>query len=49
MATKCKITDAQDSDGIISSEVPSVIMLPTVCVPYTDEINPSVKLFNGVV
>jgi hypothetical protein len=49
MAMECKITDAQDSDGIISSEVSSVIMLPTVCVSYTDEINPSVKLFNDVV
>jgi hypothetical protein len=28
---------------------PSVKMLPTDCVPYTNRINPSVKLFNGVV
>jgi len=44
-----RITDAHDSDGFISSKIPSVIMLPTVCVPYTDRINPSVKLYNGVV
>jgi hypothetical protein len=44
-----RITDAHDSDGINLSKIPSVIILPTVCVPYTDGINPSVKLYNGVV
>ena len=44
-----RITDAHDSDGINPSEIPSVIILPTVCVSYTDGINPSVKLYNGVV
>jgi len=43
------ITDAHDADGINPSEIPSVKLLPTVCVPYTDGINPSVKLYNGVV
>jgi hypothetical protein len=46
---RSRITDAHDSDGFVSSEIPSVIILPTVCVPYTDGINPSVKLYNGVV
>jgi len=44
-----RITDAHDSDGFVSSEIPSVIILQTVCVPYTDGINLSVKLYNGVV
>ena len=43
------ITDAHDADRINPSEIPSVKLLPTVCVPYTDGINPSVKLYNGVV
>jgi hypothetical protein len=47
--TGCEITDAQDTDGIILSEMSTVIMLPMVFVPYTDRINLSVKLFNGVV
>jgi len=44
-----RITDAHDSDGFVSSEILSVINLPTVCVPFTDGMNPSVKLYNGVV
>jgi hypothetical protein len=48
IATECEITDAHDSDGIIPSEIPSVTLLLTIFVPYTDRINPSVKLFNGV-
>jgi hypothetical protein len=44
-----RITDAHDFDGFVSSEIPSVIILPTVCVPYTDGINLLVKLYNGVV
>jgi hypothetical protein len=44
-----RITDAHDSNGFFSSEIPSVIILPTVCVPNTDGSNPSVKLYNGVV
>jgi hypothetical protein len=43
------ITDAYDADGLNPSEILSVKLLPTVCVPYTDGINPSVKLYNGVV
>ena len=43
------ITDAHDTDGINPSEIPSVIILPTGFVPYTDGINPSAKLYNGVV
>ena len=49
IAKECEITDSHDSDGIIPSKIPSVILLPTVFVPYIDRINPSVKLFNGVV
>jgi hypothetical protein len=45
LATECEITDDHYSDG----RIPSVKILPTVCVPHTDEMNPSVKLFNGVV
>jgi len=44
-----RITDAHDSNGFISPEIPLVIILPMVCVPYTNGINPSVKLYNGVV
>jgi hypothetical protein len=33
----------------ISLVMPSVKLLPTNCVPYTNKINPSVKLFNSVV
>jgi hypothetical protein len=36
-------------DRRILSVMLSVKMLPTNCVSYTDGINPSVKLFNGVV
>jgi hypothetical protein len=43
------ITDAHDADGMKPSEIPSVIILPTVFVPYTDGMNPSAKLYNGVV
>jgi hypothetical protein len=43
------ITDAHDADGINPSEIPSVIILPMVFVPYTDGMNPSAKLYNGVV
>jgi hypothetical protein len=43
------ITDAHDADGINPSEIPSVIILPTGFVPYTDGINPSAKLYNGIV
>jgi hypothetical protein len=46
---RIRITDAHDSDGFVLSEIPSVIILQTVCVPFTDGINPSVKLYNGVV
>jgi hypothetical protein len=43
------ITDAHDADEINPSEIPLVIILPTVFVPYTDGMNPSAKLYNGVV
>ena len=45
LATEWKITDDQYFDGRILS----VKMLPTVCVPHTDGMNPSIKLFDGVV
>jgi hypothetical protein len=45
LAKEWEITDDQNSDG----RIPSVKILPTVCVPHTDEMNPSVKLFNGLV
>ena len=48
-ATEWGITDHQYYDKRIPSVRLSVKMLPTDCVPYTDRINPSVKLFNGVV
>jgi len=44
-----RITDAHDSDGFVLSEIPSVIILPTVCVSYTNRINPSIKRYNDVV
>jgi hypothetical protein len=44
-----KIIDDQYSDGRILLVRPSIKMLPTVCMPHTDGMNPSVKLFNGVV
>jgi hypothetical protein len=34
---------------ITDRSILSVKMLPTVCVSHTDRMNPSVKLFNGVV
>jgi hypothetical protein len=43
------ITDAHDSDGINPSEIPSVRILTTGFVPYTDGMYPSAKLYNGVV
>jgi hypothetical protein len=43
------ITDAHDADGINPSEIPSVIILPTGFVPYTDGMNPYAKLYNGIV
>jgi hypothetical protein len=45
LATKREITNDQYSDGRILS----VKILPTNCMPYTDGMNPSIKLFNGVV
>jgi hypothetical protein len=43
--TERRITDDQYSDR----RIPSVNILPTSCVYYTNGMNPSVKLFNGVV
>jgi hypothetical protein len=43
------ITDDQYSDRRIMSVMLSVKMLPMSFLSYTDGINPSVKLFNGVV
>jgi len=45
LATEQGITDDRYSD----ERIPSVRILPKNCVPYTDGINPSVKLFNDVV
>jgi len=47
LATERGITD--DQDGRIPSVMPLVRILPKNCMPYTDGMNPSVKLFNGVV
>jgi len=47
LATERGITD--DQDRRIPSVMPLVRILPTNCMPYTDGMNPSVKLFNGVV
>jgi hypothetical protein len=44
-----RITDAHVSDGFVSSEIASVIILLMVFVPFTDGMNPLVKLYNGVV
>jgi hypothetical protein len=49
VATKMGIADDQYSDRHIPSVMPSVKMLLTNCVFYTDRMHPSVKLFNGVV
>jgi len=49
VATKMGITDDQYSDRLIPSARPSVKMLLTNCVSYTDGMHPSVKLLNGVV
>jgi len=35
--------------GFTPSMSPSVKILPMIFVPHTDELNPSIKLFNGVV
>jgi len=43
-----RITDDQYSGRRIPSVMPSVKMLPTNCVSYTNRMNPSIKLFNGV-
>jgi hypothetical protein len=43
------ITDDQYSDRRIMSVMLSVKMLPMNFLSYTDGMNPSVKLFNGVV
>ena len=49
VAMEMKITDDQYFDRRISSVMLSVKILLTNCVFYTDRINPSIKLFNGVV
>jgi hypothetical protein len=49
LATEWEIIDDPNSNEQIPSVTPSVKILPTVLVPHTDEPNPSVKLFNGVV
>jgi hypothetical protein len=45
LAMERGVTDDCYTDG----RGPSVIILPTECIPVTDGISPSVKLFNGVV
>jgi hypothetical protein len=49
VATERRITDDQYSNRRILSVMPSVKMLPTNVLSYTDGMNPSVKLFNSVV
>jgi len=44
-ATDSRITDDQNFDR----RIPSIKFLSTSCVSYTDGMNLSVKLFNGVV
>jgi hypothetical protein len=48
VAIEMGITDDQYSNKQILSVMQSVKCFPTNCMSYTDEINPSVKLFNGV-
>jgi hypothetical protein len=45
LATEREFTD----DYYIDGRVPSVIISPTEFIPFTDRINSSIKLFNGVV
>jgi hypothetical protein len=49
LATEMGVTDDWYTDGRGPSVRPSVIISPTDFIPVTDEISPSVKLFNGVV
>ena len=49
LATENEITDDQNFDGRVPSVWPSRNILPTKCVPYTDGMSLSVKLFIGVV
>jgi hypothetical protein len=49
LAKKEEIIDDQNSDGRVLSVWPSRNILPTKCVPYTDGMSLSVKLFIGVV
>jgi len=44
-----EITDDQNFDGRVPSVWPSRNILPMKCVPYTDGMSLSVKLFIGVV
>jgi len=46
--TEIGVTDDYYTDGRVPSVRPSVIISPTEFIPVTDEISPSVKLFNGV-
>jgi hypothetical protein len=49
LATEMGVTDDYYTDGRVPLVRPSVIISPTKCIPVTDGISPSVKLFNGVV
>jgi hypothetical protein len=49
LATKMGFTDDWYTDGRVPSVRPSVIMLPTEFITFTDGIIPSVKLVNSVV
>ena len=49
LATENEITDDQNFDGRVPSVWPSRNILPMKCVPYTDGMSLSVKLFIGVV
>jgi hypothetical protein len=49
LATKRGVTNDYYTDRRVPLVKPSVIILPTEFIPVTDEISPSVKLFNGVV
>ena len=49
LATKRGVTNDYYTDRRVPLVKPSVIILPTECISFTDGISPSVKLFDGVV
>ena len=49
LATEREFTDDYYTDGRVPSVSPSIIISPTEFIPFTDRVNSSIKLFNGVV